>query len=133
MSTNKVAILKKSQIMIEFVLITGIVLATAVIFIAALSQNKALHRSNEFFLVKDVALKIQNEISVTSYIEDGYSRQFELPEKINNKDYNISIINNTLTVWTNTTSFVAPILNITGYLKKETNTITKANGVTYIN
>ncbi len=119
----------------EFILLSGLALIVTIIFIESINQNKALHGTKEFLLLKDVALKIQNEISITSNVGDGYSRQFKLPDKINNKAYNISIVNNTLVVWTNTTNitFATRILNITGYLKKESNTITKTNGVTYIN
>lgn len=128
---------KKGQILIEFILLYGVALIATILFVESISQNKALHETKESLLVKDVALKIQNEISIASYIEDGYSRQFKLPEKINNKNYNISIINNTLTIWTNSTSFIAifttRMVNITGYLKKESNTIAKTNGVIYIN
>ena len=128
---------KKSQILMEFILLSGLALIVTIIFVESINQNKDLHQTQEFLLVKDVVLKIQNEIGITSFVEDGYSRQFELPDKINYKNYNISIINNTLVVWTNFTSFntifTTRILNITGYLKKGLNTITKTNGVTYIN
>ncbi len=119
----------------EFLLLAGIALIATIIFVESINQNKDLHITNEFLQLKDVALKIDNEISITSYVKDGYSRNFKLPEKINNRAYNISIVNNTLTIWTNATNtiFSTRILNITGYLKKGSNTITKSNGVTYIN
>lgn len=125
----------KSQIIMEFLLLAGIALIATIIFVESINQNKDLHITNEFLQLKDVALKIDNEISITSYVKDGYSRNFKLPEKINNRAYNISIVNNTLTIWTNATNtiFSTRILNITGYLKKGSNTITKSNGVTYIN
>ena len=124
--------------MAEFMILSGIALISAIIFIASLSYNKNLYNTKDFFIVKDVALKIQNEISITSDVEDGYSREFTLPAKINNKDYNISIRNNnTLIVWTNTSLFAANILNITGSLKKEEsnniNKITKSSGAVYVN
>lgn len=126
---------KKSQILMEFMLFSGVALIATIIFVASLSQNKTLHDTREFFLVKDTALQIKNEISATSDVNDGYNRQFTLPDKINNRGYNISIVNNTLTLWTNftNTTYTTRILNITGYLKKDTNTIKKTNGIVYIN
>ena len=126
---------KKGQITTEFVIFSGLALIASIIFIAAISDNKVLHQAKEFFLVKGVALKVKNEVSITSNIEDGYTRQFELPEKINNRAYNTSLVNNTLTIWTNSTNttFTTRILNITGYLKKGSNNIKKTNGVTYLN
>jgi len=104
--------LKKSQIAIEFMILSGVALITAIIFISiSVSDTKTLYETKEFFEVKDVALKIEKEIDITSFVQDGYSRQFEIPEKINNGDYNISIVNNTLTIWTNTSTYITRILN----------------------
>ena len=128
------SILKKSQIGMEFMLFSGIALITAVIFVSiSYSQSKDLYDTKEFLLVKDIALKIDKEIDITSYVEDGYQRGFDIPEMINNGDYNISIVNNTLSVWTNTTQYVTGILNITGYVEKGSNTIKKTNGIIYLN
>jgi len=129
-----ILILKKSQIVTEFMLFSGIALIAAIIFVSiSLNQIKTLHETKEYLLLKDVALKIQNEISIASYVEEGYSREFELPKKINDRDYNISIVNNTLIVKTNTTPYFVEIINITGNLNKGLNTIKKTNGIIYLN
>src|SRR3989338_6379302 len=125
---------KKSQIAMEFMLLSGIALIAAIVFVSiSLDQIKGLYAAKESLLAKDVALKIQSEISIASNAEDGYSRDFELPEKINNRDYNISIINNTLAVWTTATPYVIGILDAEGNLEKGSNAIRKTNGVIYIN
>lgn len=124
---------KKNQILMEFMLLSGVLMVMSIIFIESLNQNKSLYETKEYITLKDIALKIQAEISLTSSIEDGYSRQFKLPVNISNKEYNISIRNNTLTVWTNATYIDVPILNITGNIKKSANTIAKSNGKVYIN
>lgn len=126
--------LKKTQVAAEFMLLSGMILIVSIIFISlSLTQIKELSERKEFFLAKDIALKIQNEIGVTSNVEDGYYREFQIPEKINNRDYNISIVNNTLEVWTNNTIYTLRILNITGNVNKGSNTIAKTNGITYLN
>jgi len=129
-----ILVLRKSQIISEFVIFSGIALIFAIVFISmTFNQAQDLYDTKEFLLVKDVALKIGKEIDLTSFVEDGYDREFEIPEKVNGRDYNISIVNNTLTIWTNTTLYVTAILNITGDLKKGSNTITKTNGLVYLN
>lgn len=126
--------LKKSQITTEFIVFSGIALIAAIVFISiSLGQAKTLYETKEFLLVKDVALKIQNEVSIASYVEKGYTRNFEIPEKISNQDYNISIINNTLIVYTKTTLYSTRLVNITGYLNKGSNTITKTNSRIHLN
>lgn len=126
--------MKKNQVAIEFMVLSGLALVASIIFVSiSIGQTKSLYETKEFLLIKDVGLKIQNEISITSYVENGYSRQFDLPQQINNIDYNITIVNNTLIVWTNSTTYFTEIINITGYLKKGSNTISKTNGNTFIN
>ena len=127
-------ILKRGQIAAEFMLFSGVALIVAIIFVSiSLSQTKTLYETRESLLLQDIALKIKNEVSIASNTEDGFSRDFSLPEKINDRDYNISIINNTLVVWTDTSNQIIRILNITGHLNKGSNTITKTNGVIYLN
>lgn len=125
---------KKSQVAAEFLLLSGLALVAAIVFISiSLSQTKTLQDTKEFLLIKDIALKIQSEISIASNAEDGYSREFELPEKILFKEYNTSTVNNTLTIWTNTTVHSVRVLDVTGNFKKKSNTITKTNGIVRIN
>ncbi len=127
------AILKKSQIIAEFVIMTGIAMVFAIMFIIAVGQNKSLQDTKEFFLLKDIGLKIRDEISMTSNAEDGYSRQFVLPETLVGRNYSIAIKNNTLIVRTSSTLYITSILNVTGYIRNGSNSITKANGMIYAN
>jgi len=129
-----IPVLRKSQIISEFTIFSGIALLFSIVFISiSFSQAKDLYDTKEFLQVKDIAIKIGKEIDLTSFVEDGYNRKFEIPEKVNGRDYNISIVNNTLTIWTNTTLYVTAIQNVTGDLKKGSNTITKTNGLMYLN
>lgn len=124
---------KKSQIIVEFMMLYAVILVVTILFVESVNQNKDLHKTKDSLLAEDVGLKIQNEIGLTSFAEDGYSRQFKLPQKIGDKEYNVSIANNTLAIRTNSTLYITRILNVTGYVKKDSNTITKTNGMTYIN
>jgi len=130
---------KKSQIIMEFMLLTSMLLVMAILIIESINQNRSLYETREYILIKDTAAKIQGEISLASSVEDGYSREFELPKNISNKNYNMSLKNNTLIVWINSTNpqyitiIAVPVLNITGYLKKDINTITRSNSIIRIN
>ena len=130
---------KKSQIIMEFMLLTSMLLVMAILIIESINQNRSLYETREYILIKDTAAKIQGEISLASSVEDGYSREFELPKNISNKNYNMSLKNNPLIVWINSTNpqyitiIAVPVLNITGYLKKVINTITRSNSIIRIN
>jgi len=118
----------------EFMLFSGIAMITAVIFISiSVNQIKNLKDTEEYLLLEDIALKIQNEVSIASYAEDGYERNFKLPNNVNSKPYNFILVNNSLVVWTNTTPYTLSIINITGYFKKGVNTITKTSGRINVN
>ncbi len=129
-----VLFLRKSQIATEFIILSGIALFITIIFVfISLDQSKELYEKKEFLKIQDIALIIQKEISMASYVEDGYTREFKIPEKIDNKDYNIYIINNTLSVFTDTLPYTVNILNVTGELNKGSNTIKKTNGKVFLN
>jgi len=126
--------LKNSQIAIEFMIFFGMSVIFAIIFLViSLDQTRDLNKIKETETLKEIALKIQSEIGITSYVEDGYSREFKIPEKVNNKDYNISIRSNTLSVWTETAAYVILVLNVTGNLTKGSNSIKVIDGATQLN
>jgi hypothetical protein len=125
---------KKSQISTEFMIFSGMAIVLAIILISISSaQIKSLHQTKEHLELERIGSKVQKEISTTSYVVDGYVREFELPDKANNKIYNMTIINNTLSLHTNSTSVVVEILNITGYVQTGKNVIRKTDGVAYFN
>ena len=56
-------------------MMSGLALITAIIFVSvSLAQAKNLQQTKELLLLKDIALKIQKEVSIASYTEDGCSR-----------------------------------------------------------
>jgi len=127
---------KLSQSSMEFLILIGFAFL-AVILIVALSANevKKFRDQKEFFLIKDLALKLQKEVSIAASVEDGYVRSFTLPEKLENiVDYFIIIKNNPLTINSSKTVFSAAIPNTAGKnFTKGINTVEKINGQIYVN
>lgn len=120
----------------EFFTLVGLAFLSTIIFVA-LSTNeiKEFRDKKEFFLVKDLALKLQKEVSIAASVEDGYERSFELPDKLGNiVDYFTIIRNNTITINSSKTVFLVLIPNTAGKnFTKGSNKIEKISGVVYVN
>jgi len=125
-------ILRKSQIAMEFVVLIGLAsLTTAIFILAYLDQIKEFQDKREHFAVRDLALKLQTEIVLAATAEDGYQRQFTIPDKlINTINYDIVIENNeTLIVYSDKSLYAVPLPKVRGNITKNTTTITKIGGV----
>lgn len=125
-------ILKKSQTSTEFILVSGILAVMMLVFIGiASNQVNDYQTEREYILLNDIAYYIQKEIFLASLSEDGYTRTFELPDKLDFKYYyNISVIDKKfLVVSSNSTSITLTIPEISGNIDKSENTITKSGGV----
>ena len=127
---------KLSQSSIEFFTLVGLGLVVAIFFVAfSINEVKEFGDKKEFFLIKDLALKLQKEVGVAANVEDGYIRTFTLPEKLDNiVDYFIIIKNNTITINSSKTVYTVAIPNTAGKnFTKGTNTVEKINGTIYVN
>jgi len=128
--------LKKSQTAIEFFVLVGLVGLTVVIFmLASLGQIKEFQDKGEYILIKDMALKLQTEVTLAATSEDGYQRQFTLPDKLEETiNYSVTIKNNeTLIVHSDKSLYAVSIPKVIGNITKNTNTITKTGGVVDLN
>ena len=124
----------KSQVVTEFLIFVGIGFIIAIIIISILAnETKEFYNNKEDILVKDLALKVQSEINLAATVEDGYLREFEIPEKLDNTDYTIFIKNGTLIVQSKNSIYFARIPNITGNIVKGVNKINNFDNVIYIN
>lgn len=126
----------KAQSSMEFFVLVGLAFLAVILF-AAVSANEAkeFRGQKEFFLIEDLALKLQKEVTLAAYAEDGYARSFTLPEKLENiVDYFVQIRNNTITINSSKTVISVAIVNVTGDFTKGSNKIEKKNsGRIYIN
>lgn len=94
---------------------------------ARLESNRKIAESTAEFAYRE----IENAKSVN----DGYSRAFEMPQKVNGINYSISITDNReLSVIFLDEEYVKFLpINVTGSIVKGSNKITKINGIVFIN
>lgn len=128
--------IKKAQSAIEFVILIGtilfFILGLMLVFQQKVSQE-GLKARNE--IIQNLALQIQNEISIAAKSSDGYSREFDLPQLLANKNYTINFYGDYLYI--NTTdgknSIGLTTQNATGQFQKGKNKITKINSTIFLN
>jgi len=128
----------KSQSSVEFFALAGVSFIVVILFVAAsASEMKEFSNNREFIMVKDLALKIQKEVSIASSVEDGFKREFTLPETFddgaNGVQYTISNNEKTATVFSSKMVFAVAIHTVIGNFTKGTNTIEKIDGKIYLN
>ncbi len=124
----------KSQVSSEFFIFVGLAFLVAIAFaLASLDQLQQFRIAKESEAVKDLALKIQKEAVIASSVEDGYFRAFELPDMLDNVNYSLSAMNNTLTVLSKNSMYTVSIPSFIGNITKGTNKINKTGGVVHIN
>ena len=126
----------RSQSIMEFFILIGLAFVAAILFIVvSANEMKEFRIQKEFFLIEDLALKLQKEVVIAASVEDGYERSFNLPNRLeDNVDYFTVIMNNTLTV--NSSKAVFPVAIPITYGKNFTkgdNTVEKIDGKVYIN
>ncbi|MBI2128795.1 hypothetical protein HYU07_01005 [Candidatus Woesearchaeota archaeon] len=124
----------KAQVSVEFIVFVGIGFIMLLIFLASsIEKMKEFNTEKEFILLKDVAYKVQNEIVLASIVNDGYMRTFDIPERLETSDYNISITGRTLIAQSDNYDYVLQLPDANGTLAKGNNTIKKTGGIVQIN
>ena len=125
----------KAQAAIEFaVLVSGIFLAFLVFLQVIAGQLIDVGEEKEYTVLKDITETVQSELFIAESSKNGYSRQFTMPVKINNKiDYTIILSNKILSLKTTKFQHTVNIPNVTGTLSKGTNQIRKINGTLILN
>ncbi|MFH1291255.1 MAG: hypothetical protein ABIH79_01735 [archaeon] len=127
---------KKAQVSVEFIIILGTVFFFASIFLLVIQENmndKTYQREN--LLVKEIALIVQDEINLALQSGDGYLREFELPQKAGNIDYEANIESGIVYIKTidNRHALTLPVANVVGDVNITMNIIKKIDGVIYLN
>lgn len=127
---------KKAQVAMEFVIIIGAVFFFVSIFFLVIQENlRDETEEKENILTKEVALIVQDEISLALEAADGYTRNFEIPERIGNREYEINITSDLVFIKTtdNKYALAIPVAEVTGNINIPNNTIQKINGAIYLN
>ena len=82
-----------AQFAIEFVVLIAFMFLVFLGFIAVITSKLIESKEAEVQeTAEDIAKLVSNEIYTAKPLSDGYSRTFELPNKINGNDYTIEII-----------------------------------------
>lgn len=135
---NKNIVCKKAQIGIEFILLTIFSLAMLLVLLASVSSlSSQKMKQKAYFEVNDIAASAQQEILLASELHDGYRREFFIPESVQNLDFSMVLDNassgNYLRVSFENQETFYLIPPITGNIKKGINTLTKKDGMLFIN
>jgi uncharacterized protein (UPF0333 family) len=127
---------KKGQGALEFLILIGIVIFFFTLFFVLISQSMGDNQKEKRNLaIEEIAISVQDEINLASKSSDGYSREFKIPNDIDGKNYNITIVDDLVYVKTsdNKEAISLPIMNINGQIEKGNNLIKKQNGSVYLN
>lgn len=88
---------KKTQVSLEFILLTTFMLFVFLVFLGVVQYRMAeIAYEKELELLKGVADFIKNEINLAYTAEDGYYRVFEIPVLVAGRPYSIEIVQNNI-------------------------------------
>jgi len=84
--------MRKCQSSTEFMIFIGIAIIIMMSYVAISNTYLNLtYKQRDVISGQDLAKQVKNEINLASRVEDNYQRTFQLPQKIGNKDYAITI------------------------------------------
>lgn len=126
--------MKKGQGAIEFAIITAAVLFFFVILLYAVQRETQQElKGKEALVVENIALTVKDEIDLATKSSEGYYREFSLPKTVLGSQYSINITDGFVYVKTENSGVAHKVMNVTGAIQKENNTIKKENGTVYLN
>lgn len=126
----------KSQSAIEFIIVVGFMffIFTAILMTIQISTSDKI-KEDQTLRVKEIVIAVQDEINLAFESQDGYQREFKIPENINGIEYNIQVVVGL--VYLNTSdgknAIALPVKDINGDVVKGTNLIKKEDGVIKLN
>ncbi len=127
---------KISQTSLEFlILVTTLLFFFSIFFIFIQVSMSDRTKQKEDIALKEIALTVQNEINLAFQSSEGYNREFKIPNDLNGKDYNLTIVENMVYIKTNDgkNAIALPIQKINGQIYKNINKISKINGQVNLN
>jgi hypothetical protein len=127
---------KRGQSAIEFVILIGIALFFFVGFLIAIQGNIATRVTGDRdIIVQEIAAQVQDEITLAASSTDGYYREFNIPEKVVNIDYDITVDEGVVYVRTENGkhAIALPAERVVGNIVIGENFISRKDGVIYLN
>jgi len=127
---------KKAQGSVEFIILIGFILFFFIAFLVIIQENigdKTKERQN--VLLGEVVKIVQDEINLAYESSEGYSRDFEIPDKINNQDYEINITAGDVyaVISGGKNAIALPVAEVNGEISKGLNHIKKEAGEIKLN
>lgn len=124
----------KAQGAMEFLILFGFVMFFFVAFLLVIQMNiQERNFERERVLAQDLALSVQNEISLASESSEGYYREFFVPDTILGKNYEIEILEDRVYVHGDKIGISYKLFPVQGDIQKGINSIKKENGTIYLN
>lgn len=125
--------LKNGQAAVEFIVLIVILFSVFLVYtVNTRSQMDEIRDKKEYALLNDVAKTAQNEILTAVKVEDGYRREFELPDTLEGINYSINITGIMVVAYSENHEQALIIPQVNGTIKKGVNVITKENGIVNI-
>ena len=124
----------RAQLTMEFIIFIAFGFVIMLGFLGIISDRQSiLQDRRQLILIKDIAYRIQSEIDVASIVEDGYSRNFTLPQTIEGLPYTAIIVNDTLAVFSSKFDYTLFFPQVRGSLNPIYNNIRREEGVICLN
>ncbi|MBI4149645.1 hypothetical protein HY491_04305 [Candidatus Woesearchaeota archaeon] len=101
----------KSQVSMELVLIFAFILTVFIVLMGALStQFSELNQEKDQAALDTLAQVIRNEVFLATQVSNNYIRKFELPSRVNGRQYTLAIEDGDLLTIQNEDSLLSTIL-----------------------
>ncbi len=124
----------KAQVAVEFLYVMAFIMIIGGVLIAVVGNEIGDKKDQELLReVRDEARKARQEVFIAADVEDGYQREFEVPQRVNNQEYNLTISDNTLSAFSGVIGVVYSAPTVQGQFQKGTNTIRREGGVIHLN
>ncbi len=124
----------KAQSSIEFMIFVGIVIFIFIIILGIVSQRLIdIMDNRDELLSNGLLISIQKEINIASKVQDGYTRNFEIPSTLGNRSFEIVHQGNEISVVYSNKDYETKIPSFEGNLTLGSNFIRKQGGVVYVN
>ena len=115
-------------------MLVGLTFVLVFVFLLySISQIKDLQLEQEYNLVRDLALTLQEEVNLAITVDDGYFRNLTIPDKLETYNFEINRTENILSVETEKAFFTVKVPFFEGNFTKGLNRIRKKNDIVYIN
>lgn len=121
--------MRQGQVTMEFTiyLLVALTLLGSVILYTR-SHHQQQQEDLEYAVLEDFALSLQAEFFSASTMHEGFERVITLPERLNQKSYSVSVLNNNLYVKQGAYEFILPLPIVGGTIGGENITLKTEEG-----